>query len=956
MSDLLLTTKLHIPATRLAFVRRPRLLERLDEGRQFPLALMSAPAGFGKTTLLGEWLQQGDDGGRRKDEQASERATVEPSSFIPHPFKAAWLSLDEDDNDGARFLTYFSAALDTLAPGSGELAQHLLQSAPATPWQPIMISLINALHQLPTASGGAGRPYVLVLDDYHVIDAQPIHEALTYFIERMPPRLHVVITSRADPPLPLSRWRARGQLVELRASDLRFTPDEAVQFLNVTMGLALSPADAQSLETRTEGWAAGLQLAALALRGRADPTAFLQDFTGGHRYILGYLIDEVVARQPASVQRFLLQTSVLERLTAPLCDALLDNGQWTMDDATDSAATPPASSVVHQPASASQHILEDLQRANLFTVALDERGEWYRYHHLFRDVLRLRLQQTQPDLIPTLHQRASAWYAQQGLLDEAIDHALSAQDVQRAGDLIVNAWFPLWKRGQLSTLQRWISQLPENAFRQNVDLALFAAMLPGWTGQLDLAEARLDAVEKLIATAPSSGEQTAETRRRLGWVAMVRAMLAARRGDVSEALRQADHAFGLLPPDDHIGRGGNLVAVGLAHLTRGELLEAQVAYEQAADQARYTDHWFLLIGALGRLAPVQITLGRLHAAAQSCRQMLALPIVRHGAVPAAGFAHVGLAEVHYQWDELEAAADHAATALRLGQDGGIVDLVYPAALAQARIEAARGQRDAAFAALAQARDTAPQVGGVHLARRVEAVAALIRLRLGGREAAERWERGGDHVDGLDPLVSELEDQVRARLRLAQGRPDEAMSLLDSRLAAAEADGRLGSVIEMRVLQARALAALGQSGAAVQALEQALALAEPEGYVRVFADEGAPMAELLRAVARQASAASLRPYIGRLLAALPTSEAREAAPATELSLSPGPPPTPLIEPLTERELEALRLVAEGKSNEQVASALVISIHTVRKHLGNIFGKLDVSSRTEAVTRARQLGLL
>ncbi len=897
----LLQTKLHMPMHRGSEVPRPNLVGQLDagfeEGR--PLALISAPAGSGKTTLLSQWI-------------------------LYRKIAATWLSLDEEDNDPTRFWIYVCAALQSLDPLLAQKAIQLLQS-PQPPTDEVFLNtLLNEIHAYSTG-------FCLVLDDYHLIETTATHRALTYFIDHMPSHMQLIVSSRIDPPLPLARLRARGNVVEIRAADLAFSDAETTAFLSDIMKLDLPKEVIAALATRTEGWAAGLQLAALALRGRADYQSFFQEFTGGHRYILGFFIDEVLARQPEVVQNFLLKTSILQRLCGPLCAAVTGEA-------------------------ASHDMLEMLQRDNLFTVPLDEREEWYRYHHLFQDVLRLRLQKTHADLIPSLHHRASIWYEAQGLLDQAIEHAIAAHDLKRAGDLIVDAFLPLWKQSMLGILRRWIDNLPEAAVQEHAELAYFSSLLLCYTGRLAEGETRLNLAESQWQTLAASQELTPEAfNRRRGRIAMLRGILAARRGENVEAIRLAEEAFAQLPLHEYVFRGGSFTVLGLAHLNRGELFEAQQDYEHAAEQARAADHWFLLVGALGRLAPIQIALGQLHAAATTCRQLLALPIVQSRNLPGSGFAHVGLAGVYYQQGALDEAEKHAKVGLELGEAASIVDLIYAAALAQATVQLALGAHEAALLMLQHAAGIALPVGGELFARRVQAIEALVHLRSGELKPVIRWAQGTRHSETDDPLLAELEGLVRIRLQLIEGQADEALEVLQNVLQAAEAAQRIGSVIEILMLQARVHTILGSKKDAICVLERALTLAQPEGYVQVFVNEGPPMVELLRAVGRQTSASHLRSYIGRLLAVLVVEES-DREPQSPIVTSTHPAHTALIEPLTDRELEILRLIGEGASNEQIATHFVISIHTVRKHISNILSKLNVKNRTEAAAYARRSGIL
>jgi LuxR family maltose regulon positive regulatory protein len=921
----LLSTKLMMPAGRTALVPRPRLIDRLQTGLRGPLTLLSAPAGSGKTTLLGAW-----------------RATPEGGSA-----PMAWVSLDPGDNDPARFWRYVFTALDSLRPGVATAALTMLQSPQPPPAEVALGSVLNAL-------GTVVEDHILVLDDYHVIESHAVHQALAFLLDHLPPCLHLLLSGRADPPLPLARLRARGLLVEIRTDDLRCTPDEADRFLREVMGLDLSAEAVSALEARTEGWMAGLQLAALSLQGRQAEAIgpFIAAFSGSNRYLVDYLADEVLQRQPEPVQEFLVRTAVLDRLCAGLCDAVM-----AADGTGPSGGGPD-----------SQAMLEHLERANLFVIALDDERRWYRYHHLFADVLRHRLSRTRGDDLPTLHRRAGAWYEAQGLAPEAIHHALAAHDDGWAASLIEQHGPSLGASGQVQTSLGWVRTLPEAVVRARPRLCYVTGGALLYTNQLEAASRWAEHAERaLTGEVPTDERQTV-----LGLVAQLRSLIAVFSGDLARCVACAQQALELLPASEVLARAGATVMASHAFLVSGATThDAEQTVARAIESARSGKNLFGALRAVMLLARLQAAQGRLHRAAATYEQA-------HEALPHADALqswpsgptyYIGTGDLLRERNDLGAAERllrHGVDLLR-GRLTIDAETVAQGYIGLARLLQARGEHDGALAALHQfAHLAARRRYAAHLIARGAAVQAQVRLAQGDMAAASRW-AATSGLGGKDEVSypRETEYLTLARVRIAETRAahrptgpvDETLQLLDHLLRAAEASERLGSAIEILILQALGHQAAGNGAAARTALEQALTLAGPEGYVRLFVDEGQPIATLLR----QAQARGIAPdYVAILLTAL-------GMPVQEGGLSTGPvrslqavghlpAPRALAEPLSERERDVLRLLAAGLSNPEIARQLYVEASTIKTHVKSIYGKLGVHSREQAAARARELQLL
>ena len=913
MTPPILVTKLFIPTIRPDLVSRSRLVQRLNVGLHRKFTLISAPAGFGKTTLAAEWLQS--LGGKTSS-----------------PFAFAWLSLDEGDNDPVRFQSYLIAALnqiDGVEDAFGKRIQELLKSPQPPTIETTLISLINEIATLP-------KKIIFVLDDFHLIEAQPIHNALNFLLENCPSQLHLVMTTREDPPLPLSRLRARNQLTELRAADLRFSISEAAVFLNQAMGLNLSTEDVAALEVRTEGWIAGLQLAAVSMQGRTDNSSFIQAFTGSNRLVLDYLIEEVLDRQSEAVQEFLLKTAVLTQLNGDLCDAVtgLGNGCET---------------------------LHALEQANLFIIPLDDERHSYRYHHLFADLLRRRLRQTRLKELPILHRRASDWYEQKKLLDEAINHALQGKNFERAAHLIDTHLDGDYEVRDQRTLRRWLAAMPEDFVLSKPDLCI----LHGWNlfidGQLDAANKSLQMAVNMLGTdtgiqpasPPDKEEQSSDSKRKelLGRAAAIQSFIASYSGNLQTFFQYAHQAMDNLPEHEQSWRSTVLIGLGDAYARKGQMDAAQQARSEALEAANASGDIITQLISYLNLADIARQQGKLHQVLEICESQYKRAEERGIAELAImGWLQGIWGELLAEINALDQALIHAKKGVELAIRGEDVMYISNSHLNLARVLFSMGNLTGAEELIQKMEHTA-QEHELPLWASNQLAVWQMRIWLAQGKLQEAIQRANELTldSNAEPTyVREMEYFAFARILIAQGKLDEATNLLNGLLEAARAGNRSSKTIEALILLGICAHKANDTTQAFSTLEQALTLAQPEGFIRIFVDEGAPMAQLLY----ESLSHDVHPnYVRQLLASFPLAEPAQTDEAQTQASE-----FDWIEPLTERESEVLQLIAEGLKNQEISSRLYLSLNTIKVHNRNIFSKLGVNSRTQAIARARAMGLL
>ena len=899
----LLSTKLFIPRPQKNLVSRPRLVERLNAGLEKKLTLIAAPAGFGKTTLLSEWIPQS-------------------------PRCVTWFSLDDADNDSIRFWTYFISSLQSLHPDFGESVLKLLQSPQAPPISSILVSLINEITAFEDE-------FVFVLDDYHLIDSQAIHESLTYLIAHLSKNMHLIIATRADPPLPLARLRARDKLTEIRAGDLRFTTDETKSFFSQETGDTLTAEEAAILEERIEGWIAGLKIAALSMQGREDTSEFIRTFSGSHRHILGYLADEVISQRPTGTMDFLLQTSILDRLCGELCDAVTgsSNGQVT---------------------------LENLEHANLFITPLDDNGKWYRYHHLFAEVLQARLRRNQPELLAELHLRASEWYEANNLVVEAVQHALAASAVDRVSQLIEQYRWAFLERGQAITLRRWLDELPREVVCTRPSLSLAYAWIMTYNEQPETLEKYLvDAEQALGKTSSMATQEISKNENSLqGEIAVLRAQICLAQFDFLCVIAWCRQALELLHEDNFLVRGWATYYLGHGEKHCGHALDAERAYKEASELGLRADNLFVAVFALINLAEVQISMGRLRDAAETTQLILKITTEGHQkSWPVIGFAYWGLGILNYEWNDLDNAERYLRLGIEYGQRSGLISLETISLFSLLLTLQAQGDMQGTEEMLEKIGLMIKQNTHPIYAATFPAFEANLRWMQRHYKQAYHWADTFElSLDAGDLLyVHERDYLTLARIRRTQGKLDGLQEVLAQLSKSAETDQRFGNLFEILIQQALLQYTLGKILQAFPLLEHVLKMAGPEGYIRIFVDEGHPMRLLLmeyksvikKKIADGVDVESLRllTYTDKLLAAFSQPALGEKSKQKDM-----------LEPLSEREMEVLQLIATGRTNKEIAEILVIAVSTVKSHIKNLYGKLGTNRRTQALALARDLGLL
>lgn len=873
-------TKCHLPPARPNSVPRTRLGESLQGGLLAgrKLTLISAPAGYGKSTLAAVWAQQ---------------------TGLP----VAWLSLDEQDNEFGRFLAYLLLALQLAADGAGASLRLALDAPQLPPVEAIAASLCDDLARLGESNGR----FLIALDDYHKIRQPLIHDLLNRLLAHLPPTCHLLLISREDPPLPLPRLRVRGELTEIRAQELRFTVAEAEQFFNQAMQLGLSPDWVAALETRTEGWIASLQLAALSLQGRdaAQTEAFIREFGGSHRYVFDYLAEEVLGQQPAEIREFLRATAVLDRFNAPLCQALTGRAD-------------------------SQAILHQLEQANLFLVPLDDARHWYRYHHLFADYLRSSLT---PAELAHLQSRAAHWCEANSLIFEAVQYALASGDAEFAADFIERALerSTTWSSGNVAQFLAWLEALPAQTVNQRPQLSLDASRILFTLGRFDQAESAITQAEQALHALPT----TPETEQLLALATLYRGSIASVRGDVLQAIAQIEAAQARLSPDNHLAQARARFSLGQAYQLSGQTIRAVASFLASGEAAAKAGVLFLVVHARCAAARLQILQGRLRLAEQTCQE--ALQFAENASIPLLGLTRSLLGSIALERNDLKAADKLLQEGISLSRQGRLMDDLTWGLIFLARLRAAQGDVAAALSAMQEVQTIVQAYGVPRMSLLVSAHLARNQLSAGQRQAAAQW--AADYRRLLTAIGREFEQLTLARILLATGELDALPTLLHPLLAQAEAAGRGQSCLEAMLLLGLAHQARGETAVAQAWIGQAVKLAAPEGYARLFLDEGRPLLDLLPSVRMIAP-----DWVDGILALADSPADARAARLTQLP-----------EPLSEQELNVLRLLCAGLSNRQIADSLFISPGTAKWHVHNILQKLGVGSRAQAILRARELGL-
>ncbi|UCB44109.1 MAG: hypothetical protein JSV77_05630 [Dehalococcoidales bacterium] len=902
MNEPLLKTKLHMPPLQPKLVSRPRLLERLKKGLQLKLTLVAAPPGYGKTTLLSEGVRN-------------------------NQMPVGWLSLDQDDNDPTRFWSYIITALQTVHADIGKSALGLLQSQQAPPIDYILTIIINEMSEV-------NKDFALVLDDYHMIEAQPIHDFMTFLLNHLPPQVHLVIASRIDPSISLARLRVQNQLMEIRADDLRFVPEEATAFLNDVMSLGLSDVDVAKLESRTEGWIASLQLAAISMQGRENVSAFITEFSGNNRYIMDYLIEEVIHRQEEGIQTFLLETSILNRFTTSLCNAVTGH-----DD--------------------SRERLAQLEDTNLFLVPMDDERQWYRYHHLFAELLRNQLLLSQQKRMIELHLRASWWFEQEGLTGEAIHHAFGAQDFERAANLVESVAFTTFMNSQCLTVLGWLEKLPSALITDRPWLCLSGALANQLSGHYDAVEPLLQSAESAMSRVEKSqpSKSFPDHAKIRSYIIAAHSTRSLIEGNTKRTIELCHEALKYLPEDDLIARSSVLKDLGITYWTIGDTSSTRRYLEEANTLGQSGRHLYISLAVMSYLANIDRVQGHLHQAAEKFREVIRLGSQWGGAepLPVTGNAHVGLSQILYEWNDIKGAIYHAGIGTKLAERGGVIRTLVLGYLLLAWQNQAFGNTKEMMEALQQLKEIPPKSIDAYTLGKSAGWKARLLLVQGDLSAVNSWATSQEskvNLWDIPDFYLELSHLTLVRLHLAQDKVDEIPGLLERLRQKAEAEQRTGSLIEILVLQSIALHSQGDENQSLTILEHALSLAEPEGYVRTFIDEGEPMAKLLRLAASRGIATK---YVRKLLASFQKPNTNASAQPKIVSAVGAVVPSPLVEPLSEREQEVLQLIIAGMSNHEIAERLIIGQSTVKTHINNIYSKLDVNSRSQAIAQARELKL-